>query len=36
MTPSPSGRLVPTAKGRDLVLEQTFRAPIAAANVNGS
>ena len=28
MTPSPSGRLVPTAKGRDLVLERTFRAPI--------
>ena len=28
MTPSPSGRLVPTATGRDLVLERTFRAPI--------
>lgn len=28
MTPRPSGRLVPTATGRDLVLERTFRAPI--------
>lgn len=28
MKPSPSGRLVPTEKGRDLVLERTFEAPI--------
>ena len=28
MTPRPSGRLVRTATGRDLVLERTFRAPI--------
>jgi uncharacterized protein YndB with AHSA1/START domain len=28
MKPRPSGRVVPTADGRDLVLERTFRAPI--------
>jgi uncharacterized protein YndB with AHSA1/START domain len=28
MNPRPSGRLVPTDQGRDLVLERTFRAPI--------
>jgi uncharacterized protein YndB with AHSA1/START domain len=28
MKPTPSGRVVPTADGRDLVLERTFRAPI--------
>ncbi|MBR9990030.1 MAG: SRPBCC family protein [Gemmatimonadetes bacterium] len=28
MTPQPSGRLLPTANGRDLVLVRTFRAPI--------
>lgn len=28
MTPKPTGRVVPTEKGRDLVLTRTFRAPI--------
>jgi uncharacterized protein YndB with AHSA1/START domain len=28
MTPTPTGRLVPGADGRDLVLTRTFRAPI--------
>ena len=28
MTPTPTGRLVGTAEGRDLVLTRTFRAPI--------
>lgn len=28
MNPQPSGRLLPTANGRDLVLVRTFRAPI--------
>lgn len=28
MTPSPTGKLVPTAEGRDLVLSRTFRAGI--------
>lgn len=28
MTPTPTGRLVPTATGQDLVLSRTFRAPI--------
>lgn len=28
MTPTPTGRIVPTADGRDLVLTRTFRAPI--------
>ena len=29
MTPSPAGRLIPTADGLDLVLVRTFNAPIA-------
>jgi uncharacterized protein YndB with AHSA1/START domain len=29
MSPRPTGRLVPTASGADLVLERSFRAPIA-------
>jgi uncharacterized protein YndB with AHSA1/START domain len=28
MKPTPTGRVVSTAQGRDLVLERTFRAPI--------
>jgi uncharacterized protein YndB with AHSA1/START domain len=28
MKPQPTGRLVPTANGADLVIERTFRAPI--------
>lgn len=28
MTPTPTGRILPTPAGRDLVLERTFRAPI--------
>jgi uncharacterized protein YndB with AHSA1/START domain len=29
MTPTPTGRILPTTEGRDLVLTRTFKAPIA-------